>query len=103
MAGFSLLGRLDQRLAAGEQVEGDEGRGLGVGQVVKTMDGFSGRLEEQVPGAEFARGLTVSPECDQAAFYVPGDRAGMRMRPAGWPGGSCTRYASTRSGAACSG
>lgn len=64
---------------------------------------FSGRLEEDVSGAELARALAVPLERDQSAFHVPGHRAGMNVSACGWPGGSSTRYASTRSGVACSG
>ena len=78
--GSPLLERLDQRLVAAEQVEGDEDRGFDVRAVVKTVDGFSRWLEEDVPRAELAHGPAILLERDQAAFHVPGDRAGMEVR-----------------------
>jgi hypothetical protein len=67
-------------LVAVDQVEGDECRGLAIGQVVKAADDFSGRLEEHVAGTELGRGVAVALERDHAALHVPGDGAGMKVR-----------------------
>ena len=50
------------------------------------MDGFSRRLEEDIPGAKLMHGLAVPLEGDPAAFHVPGDRAGMKVRASGLAG-----------------